>query len=97
MYVRERGDLTLEEAVRRMTGLAAEHMGLRDRGVIAEGAAADLVLFDADRVADRATPDDPQAVSVGIAAVWVNGTLVFEGGVSTGAYPGRVLRRLGAR
>ena len=92
-YVRERGDLTLEEAIRKMTSLAAEHAGLAERGVIRPGAFADLVLLDPDRVSDRATPQDPQRLSVGIERVWVAGEVVFAAGEPTGAYPGSVIRR----
>ena len=92
-YVRERHVLSLEDAVRKMTSLSAAHVGLRGRGTIAPGMAADLVLFDPATVLDRATPQDPHAVSSGIARVWVNGVVVYEDGRTTGAYPGRVLRR----
>jgi N-acyl-D-amino-acid deacylase len=70
-YVREQGLLSLEEAVRKMTSLASDHMGFADRGVIRAGAAADLVLFDPDTVIDNATPQNPSALSSGIAKVWV--------------------------
>jgi N-acyl-D-amino-acid deacylase len=93
VYVREKKKLTLEEAVRKMSGLAAKHMGLTDRGEIRVGAAADLVLFDPATVADRSTPKDSSALSVGIARVWVNGALVYLDGKATGAHPGRALRR----
>lgn len=93
VYVREKKRLTLEQAVRKMSGLAAEHMGLTDRGEIRVGAAADLVLFDPATVADRATTKEPGALSIGIARVWVNGALVYQDGKATGAYPGRALRR----
>jgi N-acyl-D-amino-acid deacylase len=92
-YVRERKVMGLEEAVRKMTGLAAANVGIRDRGLIRPGAFADLVLFDPATVVDRATTKDPQAVSAGIEKVWVNGLLVFENGAATGARPGRVLKR----
>ncbi|MCP3964007.1 MAG: D-aminoacylase [bacterium] len=91
--VREQGLLTLEEAVRKMTSLAAEHVGIEDRGVVRPGAVADLVLLDPDRVLDRATPEDPQAVSVGIERVWVAGREVYAHGKTTGERPGRVIRR----
>ena len=62
-------------------------------GTIAPGMFADLTLFDPNTVADRATPMDPHAVSVGIDRVWVNGTMVYAKGATTGAFPGRVIRR----
>lgn len=91
--VREKKMLTLEQAVHKMTGLAADHMGFTDRGRIAPGMAADLVLFDPKTIADRATFADPSARPVGIDAVWVNGVVVMRNGTPTGATPGRVLRR----
>ena len=92
-YVRERDVLTLPQAVHKMTALAAQHMGFTDRGRIQVGMKADLVLFDADTVLDRATPENPQELSEGIVGVWVNGVRVFGQGGATGNYPGRVLRR----
>jgi N-acyl-D-amino-acid deacylase len=92
-YVREEKLLTLEEAVHKMTGLAADHMGFEDRGVIRAGARADLVLFDPDAIIDRATPQSPELLSVGVDAVWVGGQSVYEGGRETGARPGVVIRR----
>ncbi|HWM27023.1 MAG TPA: D-aminoacylase [Woeseiaceae bacterium] len=92
-YVREQKLLSLEQAVHKMTGLAAAHMGFDDRGVIRAGARADLVLFDPDTVIDRATPDDPELLSEGIATVWVGGLSVYENGRATGARPGKVIRR----
>lgn len=94
-YVREQELFSLEEAVRKMSGLAAEHMGFSDRGVIRAGAAADLVLFDPETVADTATPENPKALSVGISRVWVNGVEVFAEGRETGARPGRFIARAG--
>lgn len=93
-YVRERGTLSLGEAIRRMTSLAAEHMGLEGRGRLAPGHAADLVLFDPATVVDVATPAAPHEVSRGIATVWVNGEAVWDDGRPTGHHPGRVLRRV---
>ena len=91
-YVRDRKVLTLEEAVRRMTSLPAKSLGV-DRGTITVGAPADLVLFDPATVADRATIKEPHTPSVGIRTVWVAGQVVYENGRTTGATPGRVLRR----
>ena len=93
VYVREKKLLTLEQAVHKMTSLAAQHMGFRDRGEIRVGAAADLILFDPQTVSDRATYEKPHEQSVGIARVWVNGTQVFEDGKASGAHPGVALRR----
>jgi N-acyl-D-amino-acid deacylase len=85
--------LSIEETVRKMTALAAEHVGLAGRGVIRPGAYADLVLFDPERVADRATPESPQATATGIERVWVNGVEVFSGATPAGRHPGTVIRR----
>jgi N-acyl-D-amino-acid deacylase len=92
-YVREQKILSLEEAIRKMTSLAAANVGLRDRGTIREGAYADLVLFDAATVIDRSTTKDPKAMSEGIRSVWVNGQLVFDRAKTTGRHPGKVLKR----
>ena len=93
VYVRERHVITLEEAVRKMSALAATNMGLVDRGRIAVGMYADLVLFDPTTVGDRATLQEPHAVSAGIVQTWVNGAVVYRAGAATSARPGRVLRR----
>src|SRR6185503_6581212 len=92
-YVRERKVLTLEEAIRKATSLAAENVGIRERGTLRPGAFADLVLFDPATVIDRSTTVDPHAVSVGIARVWVNGVAVFADGAVSGQRSGRVLKR----
>jgi N-acyl-D-amino-acid deacylase len=94
-YARDLGLFSLEEAVHRMTGVAAATFGLAGRGVIAVGAAADLVLFDPATVIDRATFTDPKQPAGGILGVWVNGGKVREGMRATGARPGRVLFREG--
>jgi N-acyl-D-amino-acid deacylase len=92
-YVRERKVMPLEDAVHRMTSLAAEHMGIKDRGRITPGMFADLVLFDPATVIDRATPQQPHLTSVGIERVWVNGAEVWADGKTTGARPGRTIKR----
>jgi N-acyl-D-aspartate/D-glutamate deacylase len=92
-YVRDLRLLTLEQAVAKMTGTAARALGLLDRGVLRTGAWADVVVFDPDRIADRATYDDPHRYATGVSTVLVNGTVVIDGGDHTGALPGRVLRR----
>jgi N-acyl-D-aspartate/D-glutamate deacylase len=91
-YVREVKLLSLEEAVRKMTSLPADWSGLRDRGRIAEGQAADLVIFDPRTIADRSTWSEPSKMAVGVRDVLVNGVLVLESGALTGAAPGRYLR-----
>jgi len=92
-YVRNRHVLSLEEAVRKMTSLPARRAGLTGRGLIYPGAAADLLLFDPETVADRSTFGDPHQYPAGIETVIVNGEVVFENGELTGAHPGRVLRK----
>lgn len=91
-YVREGSCLSLEEAVRKMTSLPAERMGLTDRGVLKEGACADLVLFDPETIGDTATYVAPHQYPTGIPHVIVNGTSVVRNGKHTGACPGEVLR-----
>ena len=91
-YVRERRVIGLGEAIRKMTRLPARRLGLEDRGVLRRGAHADLVLFDSERIADRATYEDPIQPPVGIKGVWVNGRIVARDGELTGALAGRVLR-----
>jgi N-acyl-D-amino-acid deacylase len=93
-YVREQELLTLEEAVHKMTGLTANHMGFTDRGLIRQGAIADLVLFDPATVIDHATPLEPTLLSEGIIKVWVSGALTFADGTATDSRPGEVIRRL---
>ena len=92
-YARERGLFTLEEAVRRMTGVTAGVFGLRDRGVLREGAFADLVLLDPERVIDRAEFASPKRLADGIERVWVNGVETFAAGRVTGERAGGVLHR----
>jgi N-acyl-D-amino-acid deacylase len=96
-YVRERRVIGLEEAVRKMTSLPAAHFGFADRGIIAEGRAADLVLFDPATVSDPATYEKPHQVAVGFTHVLVNGVAVIQDGRMTGARPGQVLRGRGYR
>jgi N-acyl-D-aspartate/D-glutamate deacylase len=91
-YVRERRVLTLEQAVHKMSGFPASRLRLADRGRVAEGFAADLVVFDPATVADRATYEDPFQYPVGIPAVVVNGEVVLRDGERTPARPGRFVR-----
>ncbi len=95
-YIREDEVVPLEEMIRKMTSMPADHFGLQGRGRIAEGFAADVVVFDPDRVADRATWADPARYPEGIPHVLVNGVPVVADAEHTGALPGRVLRK-GAR
>jgi len=92
-YVREEQVISLEEAVRKMTSLNAEKLGIGDRGSIAPGMKADLALFDPEIVADRATFEDPHQFPSGIDYVLVNGEIVLDRGEYTGIKPGRVLRK----
>ena len=91
-YVREQRVLSLEAAVRKMTSLPAFRLGLADRGTIAPGTAADLVVFDPDRVLDRATYAQPHAFCDGVSHVVVNGRLVIDDGEDTTVAAGQVLR-----
>lgn len=93
VYVRERGVVDLEFAIRSMTSLPAAVFGLKDRGIIREGAIADLAIFDPARVRDRATYTDPHQLAEGVDYVLVNGVVVLDGGKFTTALPGKVLRR----
>ena len=92
-YVREEGLLSLEEAVRRMTSLPAAKFHLADRGRIAEGAWADLTVFDPERIADTATYEDPRRYPAGIDYVFVNGEPVVTRGAPVAGGAGRVLAR----
>jgi N-acyl-D-amino-acid deacylase len=90
-YVREQQLFSLETAVRKMSGLAADHMGMSDRGYIRPGLVADLVLFEAAMITDKATPETPAARSEGVITVWVAGKQVYADGTATTARPGRFL------
>ena len=92
-FVRENNWFSLEEAIRKMSPFPAQRLGLKDRGLIKKGRRADLVLFDKDKVIDRATFAAPQTFSEGIEIVWVNGVKVWENGKVTGNLPGEVLLR----
>jgi len=91
-YVREQRVLKLEEAVRKMTSLPARRMGFRDRGVLKPGMKADVVIFNPKTVLDTATTANPASAPVGISHVFVNGTLVLDGGKMTGERPGKALK-----
>jgi N-acyl-D-aspartate/D-glutamate deacylase len=91
-YVREQRVMPLETAIHKMSGMPAAKLRLPGRGRIAPGAFADVVAFDPDTVADRATFEQPHAYPTGIAHVLVNGAFVVRAGDHTGTLPGRVLR-----
>lgn len=95
-YVRELGVLPLEDAVRKMTSATAHRLGITDRGLLAPGMFADLVIFDPATIGDRATYDQPHQLSVGVDLTMVNGVAVWRDGAHTDAKPGRALRGPGA-
>ncbi len=92
-YVREEENLRLEEAVRKMTSLPAQRLGLRDRGLVRPGCVADLVLFRPEEIADQATFEEPHQYASGVQRVWVGGIEVWSEAGDTGAEAGRVLLR----
>jgi len=96
-YVRDKGVIPLEEAIRKLTSFPAENLGIAARGRLEPGFFADIVVFDPDEIADRATYDDPHQYAVGMKHVIVNGTQVLDEGEHTGATPGRVVRGPGWR
>jgi N-acyl-D-amino-acid deacylase len=91
-YVREEGVIPLEEAIRKLTSLPTTNLGIADRGMLAEGYYADVVVFDAATIIDHATFEDPHQYSTGVVHVFVNGGQVLLDGEHTGATPGRVVR-----
>jgi N-acyl-D-amino-acid deacylase len=96
-YVRDEKVLPLADAIRRMSGLPAATLGLSGRGVLREGAYADIVVFDPATVMDRATFGDPHQLSAGVSEVLVNGQVAISGGAFTGELAGRALAGPGAR
>ncbi len=91
-YVREQQLMPLETAIYKMTGLSAEHLGIRNRGIIQGGNYADLVLFNPAAVIDRADVKNGTQLSEGIEMVWVNGVLTYQKGKATGKYPGMLIK-----
>lgn len=91
-FVREEGLLRMEEAIRKMSAIPAQRLGLSDRGILRDGMKADIVVFDPDRVEAKATFEQPMQYPVGIDYVIVNGKLVIDDGIHTGALPGRALK-----
>jgi N-acyl-D-amino-acid deacylase len=94
--VRDEQLIPLAEAVHRLSGLPAANLELVDRGVLRDGAFADIVVFDPATIADRATYDQPHQYAVGVQHVVVNGVPVLENGEHTNARPGRALKGVGA-
>ena len=91
-FVRDQRILTLEDAVRKMTGAVAARLSIRDRGQLREGMFADVMIFDPNTIIDRATYEKPHQLSEGVKFVFVNGTAVVADGKVTGAKPGRIVR-----
>ena len=91
-YVRQDSVITLEFAIRKMTSLAAQRVGLNDRGLLKPGMFADITVFDPATIIDRSTYEDPSQLATGVSYVFVNGVPVLEGGRVTSALPGRALR-----
>ena len=96
-YVREEGLLTLEDAIRKMTSSVADRLSLRDRGLLRAGCFADVVVFDPETIADRATFEEPHQLAVGVRDVWINGGRVVANGEHTGAMPGQFVKGPGAQ
>ena len=92
-YIRDRKIVELASGIRKMTSMPAEQAGLTDRGRIAKGKKADLVIFDPKTVQDNATFDSPHQYPTGVAHVFVNGVMVVKDGKHTGERPGKVLRK----
>lgn len=92
-YVKEKKIMTWEDAIHKMTALAAEHTGIKNRGIIAPGYFADLVLIDPETVKDNSSIQNPQALSDGILKVWVNGVLVYQDKTAQQHYPGEFIER----
>lgn len=91
LHVRDRGDLRLEEAVRKMTSFPASRSGIEDRGILSEGKCADIVILDLNTIQDKATFDDPHHYPEGIEVVIVNGQIVVDHNELTGKHPGRII------
>ena len=94
--VREDGVITLEDAVWRMTSVAAWRLSLHDRGLVAPGMAADLLIFDSEELRDQADFGDPMQYAEGMDYVLVNGIPVIDDGILRDGRPGRLLRRAGS-
>jgi N-acyl-D-amino-acid deacylase len=93
LYARDKGTLSLSNAIYKMTGLVASRLGFKNRGFIKPGFTADLVLFDPLTIQDRSTFEHPHQYTTGVVYVWVNGCPIVQDGIITGNTPGRVLRK----
>ena len=91
-WLGDEGVVSLEEAVRKMTSIPAQRLGLSDRGILRNGMKADIVVFNPNTVQATATFEEPEQLPIGIYYVVVNGKLVIDRGEHTGALPGRALR-----
>ncbi len=91
-YVRDEGVVPLSDAIRKLTSLPATNLGIRNRGTLAPGYFADVVVFDPETIQDHATFEEPHQYATGVTHVWVNGEAVLSDGEHTGATPGRVVR-----
>jgi N-acyl-D-amino-acid deacylase len=96
-YVRQDSVITLEFAIRKMTSLAAQRVGINDRGLLRPGMFADITVFDPAVVIDQSTYENPSQLATGVSYVFVNGIPVVDGGQLTSALPGRALRGPGYR
>jgi len=92
-FVRDEKVIALPEAVRRLTSLPAQNLGITDRGTLRKGAFADVVVFDPETIAARSTYDNPKQYATGVLHVFVNGVQILRDGEHTGAKPGEVVRR----
>ncbi len=95
--MREEGAATLADAIRRLTSFPAENLKLRDRGRLAPGHFADVVVFDPQTIGDHATYESPHTYATGVVHVFVNGEQVLRDGEHTGAKPGRVVHGPGLK
>src|SRR3981081_1415722 len=96
-YVRQDSVISLEFAIRKMTSLAAQRVGINDRGLLKPGMFADITVFDPTTIIDHSTYEVPSQLSTGVSYVFVNGVPVVDGGQVTAALPGRALRGPGYR
>ena len=96
-YVRDQKVIPLEDAIRKASAAVAHRLSIPDRGVLREGAYADIIVFDPETIEDKATYEQPHQLSVGVRDVWVNGKRVLRDGAHTGAKPGMMVSGAGRR